>query len=292
MRAQLPAISLVCLLAALAAGCGSLGGGSQLQNTVYDTHRRVANLDKNLEGSVNKLNETAAELLARVNDSDQQTKAVQSKLEENQVRLDALQKSLDEMRAALYRNFRISLGPGAPAGSAGGPSEVDAGNVQVVPPQSSAKPPADREGLDAMPPVSGASKTPAPAAAPSAGSAEADFHQAKESFAAGKYPAALDQFDAFLQRYPTSDDCAYAQFLKAKCLQNQEKYEDAVKEFEKVRGSYPTSAKVPLAMHQQAVCHARLGQTQRTKELFEEIIKNYPMSPAAEQAKIDLKKLK
>ena len=65
-------LACVAALALLASGCASTGGGSHFENTVYDTNRLVRNLDSGLSGSVEKLNETSAELIARVNESDQQ----------------------------------------------------------------------------------------------------------------------------------------------------------------------------------------------------------------------------
>ena len=43
-----------------AAGCGTMGGGNQVENAIYATHHIVTNLDKNLEPSIGKLNENVA----------------------------------------------------------------------------------------------------------------------------------------------------------------------------------------------------------------------------------------
>lgn len=322
------------------AGCASTGGGSQLQNTIYDTHRRVAGIEKNMQGSVTQLNETTAGLLARVDASDQQIKTLQGTVEENTVKLQGIEKKLDSLANSLYRYFGMSQGTRV------SPSETTpGGGVRVVPPGGTAPsgmtepaepgalapltppspgvpsaappvqpglapsaaapgmtPPPAATAPAAVPPVAGATTAPAAAspaasaapaasAVPTSGSADQDYQQAQGTLAKQDYAAALEQFNAYLQRYPNSENASNAQFWKAKALQGMEQYEPAIAEFGKVRTNYANSSKVPYAMHQQAVCHGRLGQTERAIELFQEVIKDFPMTPAADQAKSDLKRL-
>lgn len=282
-----------------------MGGGSQLQNTVYDTHRRVANLDKNLESSITRLNETSAELVTRVEASDQQVRTLQSTLEENQMRLTQLQDKLDALVRRLYaeRGLTLPSSPGVPTDVTVKPGE----EPTVIPPPASNTPKATTPapGAEALPPPQPtappelsplANATPPPATpttptTPSTGSAEKDYQQAQRSFANQDYSKALEQYSAFLQRYPESENAANATFWRAKSLQAMEKYEEAIQGFEMLRSKYSTNQKVPFAMHQQAVCHARLGQTDRAIKLMQQVIKDYPMTPAADQAKTDLKKL-
>lgn len=290
------------LLAAMVTGCAT-SGGNQFQNTVYDIHRRVVNLDKNLEGSVNKLNETTAQLTARVDASDQRTLEISSMLEENQRKLAGLERKLDSLTSRLYQRLGLSqsIRPGGAAPIAPTPELIiGEGDVQIVsplprtPPRGSeTQPTPEPQEMEPMPPVSEVTpETPLETLTPTASSTpEEDYHEAQRSYARNDFETAMGQFDAFLQRYPNAEDCPNAQFWKAKCLQAMEKYDEAIPEFEKLPSKYPTSRKVPYAMHQQAVCHARLGQTQRATELLKDIVKNYPMTPPAEQAKSDLQKL-
>ena len=292
------------VLAGLAlAGCGTLGGSSQVENAVYDTHRRVANLDKNLEGSVSKLNENVAGLLARVDQSDQQVKALQSTVEENTVKLNGVEKKLDSLTNTLYRMFRLSQTPSLPGGGTSPVTPDMQRDVQVIPPGGDileapqpTAPPGAKAGAQpaagtppvAPPPMSSAAVPPPPAA----GDQDADYQQAQRSYASENYPLALEQFSAFLQRYPTSQTCPNAQFWRAKSLQNLERYEEAIAEFTKLQTAYPTSVRVPYAMLYEALCHKKLGQTERAAELLKEVVKNYPMTPAADQAKTELQKAK
>jgi tol-pal system protein YbgF len=304
------------LLAAVIGGVGcATGGGDQFKNAVYDTHRRVASLDTTLGGSVNKLNENVAGLVAQMETSDRDMKVLQSTVEENTVKLSALEKKVDALSSRVYRSLGLSSPAGPPA--SGAPSEVVPNpqqDVQAIPPGVSRVPSAP-EGVSALtapvapvPAPAPTLATPAPAAAvpartpaasataapsaPTGSNPEADYQQAQKSYASENYAAALDQFSGYLQRYPNSENTPNAQFWKAKSLQNLERYEEAVSEFEKLRVSYPNSVRVPYAMLYQGLCHARLGQTARAGELLQDVIRNYPMTPAADQAKSELKKLR
>ena len=76
-------------LVLLAAGCATTGG-DQMANSVYATHRIVQKLDTDMSARVDKLNQTAADLSAKVDASDQATRQLQSMMEENQAKLNAL----------------------------------------------------------------------------------------------------------------------------------------------------------------------------------------------------------
>lgn len=313
MRVKLVSVMLVAALSALA-GCSTMGGGSQLQNTVYDTHRRVVTLDKSVQTSVTSLNQTTAELSARVDNTDQQMRSVQSLLEENQVRLTQLQKRFDDLANVLYREKGVTPPPSAP-GAVSMDVRVEGGGDPVVPvlPQtaSPAAPTPAMPSLPAAAPMSSGAEaspelesvssdlTPAAPAAPAApatpavdpAQAEADYQAAQQSFAKKDFRAAYEQFSSFSQKYPASEHVSNALFWEARSLQGMEDYESAIKQYEQLRSGYPTSRYVSHAMHQQAVCHARLGQTARAIKLMEDVVAQYPVTPAAEQAKEDLKKL-
>jgi tol-pal system protein YbgF len=289
------------LLAGVAlAGCGTMGGGSQVQNTIYDTHRRVANLDKNLEPSVSKLNENVAGLLARVDESDQQVKALQSSVEENTVKLNGVEKKLDALTNTLYRYFKLSQSPLVPGTGAapGAPGMQE--EVRVLPPPGSAPQPSvaptapgselPSPGAPVAPPPSPAPVAPPPPAGP--GQEDADYQQALRSFQSENYAGALEQFSAFIQRYLNSQSCPNAQFWRARSLEKLERYEEAIADFSKLRTAYPTSVRVPYAMLYEGLCHKKLGQTDRASELLKEVLRNYPTTPAADQAKMELQKVK
>jgi len=316
----------------IAAGCAT-PGGDQMQTTIYDTHQRMVKLDKELGDSVGRLNETTATLLARVDESDQQTRTLRGLIEENQQKLDSISKEMRDMRTTLYRHWGLTV---SDKGGAAPVRDVVPGQVTVESPVTlqpqPAQTPQRSELLDsapvpteppavaavpetaaataptiaaATPVVEPAAATPAvepaaasPVAAPAAASGLEDpqalYQEAQRSYSRDDFASALTQFDAYLGQHLNEDEnlSANAQFWKAKCLMNLERYAESVQAFEGLRSNFPTSTKVPFAMHNQAVAHSRLGQTAQAERLMEAVIEQFPISPAADQARADLQKLR
>jgi tol-pal system protein YbgF len=319
-RALCLAALSACILAV--SGCETMGG-NQTQTTIYDMHRRIVKLDKDLGDSITKLNETSASLNARVEGMDQQTRSLNTTIEDSNAKLSELAKEFNKFKADYYRlngltpgqtstpstmpNVKTSpVGIETPGGSvvappaAAVPAQTPIGGTVAAPAASGQNelsgsaplPTGEKAAPIAAPAVPQPSDAVAPAAAPAAaGDPKAIYGQAQKSYANNDWPTALKQFDDYLKQYPNSDQSANAQFWKAKCLLNTEKFADAVKAFETMRSTYPTSSKIPFAMHNQAVAHSRLGQTAEAERLMQAVIDQYPMSPVAEQAKADLKKL-
>ena len=117
----------VCLLAAMPLMAGCATGGNQVQNTVYQTYRHVANLEQNLQGSVQQLNQTAAGLLARVGANEQALRSVAGRLEENRAKLASIEQRLDAL-ARTYSRQRPLPAPGSPTGQ----TEIEIGDQDIV----------------------------------------------------------------------------------------------------------------------------------------------------------------
>lgn len=293
---SLAAVALVAM-----AGCATTsfaGGKGQMESTVYDIHRRVAGLD----ATIKQLSETTVTLTERVNQSDENTRRIISLCEENQKKLDQVQKDVGDLKSTFYRQFNLTGGASAarpsdtlkevviepPAGAAGTiNSSPGAAPVGTVPEGTIA-------GSD---PVDGAATTgaatPPAAAAPSASTEDPQVHyqRAQRDYANGDFQKALTEFDEHLRLWPGSETASNALFWKAKCNLKVGDNRAAINDFEQLRKEYTTSTKVPFAMHNQAVAHSNLGDTAKAKALLEEVIANYPVSPAAEQAKLDLQRL-
>lgn len=307
-------------------GVALLVGGSSLigcsttgtKETISDTHRRVAKLSGDMESTVTKLNETTAQLNARVEQGDQEVRALKTVTEENQVRLENIDRSLRELKDFVYRQSGYTTSPGStPVGVPEilpPPGRTPTTAVAEPPPISMSAPPVTPAPVVPVNPVSSPvapppaatpvtpvpAATPTPAVAPvtpvapvavASGDAKDAYQQAQRSYANENYEEALRSFDSFLQRYSDPDLRANAQFWKAKCYLNLDRFSEAITEFQRVRAEYPGSTKVPFAMHNQAVAHSRLGQTDQAVKLLQEVVTTYPATPAADQAKSDLKKL-
>ena len=267
---------LVTLLCTLTVGCATAGSTGSSSSLLQDTHTRVVRLDKNLGGTISKLNETTAELVSRVNESDQQTRRLKTMVEENQVKLDALTRSLNELTQAIYRQYGLT--------------KPDSGMTGAVIEPPPTRPYSTQPSTTPEPYV--ASTT--PTAAPVATDAEVRtyYEQALKTYRQEQYDQALIEFQSFMDRFPDSQWMPNARFFKGRCLLKQEQYLEAIEEFKIVQNKYPTNSKVPVALQNHAVALSRLGQTQEAIVLLEKLINNYPFSPSAVQAKHDLQKLK
>ena len=290
------------LMAVALTGCVS--GGSQFENTLYNTHSIVARLDKNLQGSVEKLNQTSAELSAKADATDQSVKALQSTMEENSRRLTILDKKLDSLIKGVTRAGGFL--PATPQPTNGTPivpptpEDASKGSAPVPPPAEAT--PAPTSETPAPPAPVSPAETPstppptAPAAATepprSSNGEKADFEKARGSYSTGNFAVAAQQFDAFVKAYPKGDNAANAAFWKAKSLLGMKNYNEAIKQFEQFRATYPAHPRVPYAIVAEGQSYSGLGQKAKAQELFNEVLKNYPGSAAADLVKGEIKNLK
>lgn len=297
MRPTIALALLGALGAALLTGCETTGG-SQTQTTIYDMHRRIVKLDKDLGDSVTRLNETSASLNQRVEEMDMQTRELRSLLEENQNKLNAISQDL----ARFYRALNLSPPSSTATPVSGtnvsvGPTMIERPAQTPVPAgqntlQDSAPIPTDRAVLGASPQPADEPVPASPAPAGQAGDPRTMYEQALKIYQNGDNANAVKKFDEYLGQYPNNEHSANALFWKAKAQLNMGSHADAVQSFEQMRSRFPNDTKVPFAMHNQAVAHSRLGQTAEADRLMQAVIDQYPMSPVAEQARSDLQKLR
>ena len=277
-------VRIACSLVVLAVlgACLEAGAESQVETLLYDTHRKVTNLNDNLDGAIKKLNETTTQLVSRVDETEVQTRQLRSMMEENQVKLDVLEKQLGELTTTIYRQFNLTAG-GKLNPAAGAPTD----SVAIVPPAA--------PGEAGMPLETAAEPAPeSPAGSPSSGSGAAHsvYQQAQKVWLSDDYTGALQQFTDFLARYPDTDLAGNAQYWQGRCYLKLDRYEEAVSAFQNVRTKYPENdSKVSQAMQSQAVALSRLGRNDEAKKLLQEVVQKYPTTSAARQAESDLKKL-
>lgn len=273
-------------MAVVLGACLNAGADNQVETLLYDTHRKVTNLNDNLDGAIKQLNESTTQLVSRVDETEVQTKQLRSMMEENQVKLDVLEKQLGELTSTIYRQFNLTAG--GKANPMAGPAAGD--SVAIVPPAGAAVAPTDPN-APLEPATSPAPET-AAAATPSSGAAQAVYQQAQKVWLSDDYPGALKLFTDFLARYPDTELAGNAQYWQGRCFLKLEKYEDAVSAFQNVRTKYPENdSKVSQAMQSQAVALSRLGRNDEAKKLLQEVVTKYPTTSAARQAESDLKKL-
>lgn len=272
----------------VAASCLEAGAASdQVETLLYDTHRKVTNLNDNLDGAIKQLNETTTQLVSRVDETEIQTRQLKSMMEENQVKLDVLEKQLGELTTTIYRQFNLTAGGRYnPAGQP--PSD----SVAIVPPPGTGAPAvtgAPGAALDTA-----AEPAPeAPSTAPASGAAHAVYQQAQKTWLSEDYNGALQLFSDFLNRYPDTELAGNAQYWQGRCFLKLDRYEEAVSAFQNVRTKYPENdSKVSQAMQSQAVALSRLGRNDEAEQLLTEVVQKYPTTSAARQAESDLAKLR
>lgn len=279
------ALSVTMLTSGCATAGGVTGGGSSgnVNNTVYQTHRMVQNIEQNLTGSVSTLTRTTAEIAARIDANEQETRRLVSLAQENQRKLDTLQATLDDLVVTMYRELNLS-----PPVRTTVPSQPSGGNtptIQVDPPVTP-----QPESTTVSPTVTPTIETPTAAESPAADASQ-HYRSAQEAYSSGDFNAALQQFDEHLTTFPNSPHVANATYWKAHCYFKMGDYTQAVQGFSDLRSKYPSSEKVPIAMHNEAVAYSRLGNNDRAKSLFQQLIREYPDDVATEGARDKLRQL-
>lgn len=256
----------------LVAGCTTAAGGSG--DTGYATYRLVQDMDASVRSTLEQINQTTAEMSVRVDESERSLRELKSVAQENQVRLDRLQASLDSLTSTLYRHFNLTppptvmVSPRIPRD----PGAIEGGEIMVQPPATPTAPPVLERATSAL-------------------DVDQHYGKAQDLYGTGDYESALIKFAEHGRLYPQSPHAGSAQYWKAHCHFKMGHFEDAIGEFERLRSDYPTSNKVPTAIHNQAVAYSRLGQSARAEALFRRLIAEYPDDAAAESARDKLRQL-
>lgn len=270
-------------------GCATTSKSDMIENT----NDKVEQLVTNLGPAVENLNQTTTELTAKVDNNDTNTRKLQSNIEEMQAQLEGMKRDVKTIQKVVYQQNNLT-----PAGSSGVVIEPPAG----APAESSAPAASDNEAPAMEPmttatpaPVQTASAAPVPApepvtVSPGAGAKEL-YQQAQQRYASDDFKTAIALFDDYIAKYPGDEAAANAQFWKAKSQLRLGQYDDSVAEFMKVTKLYPNSTKVPFALHNAAVAYNKMGRNDEAAKLLQQVIDKYPISPAADQARLDLKKI-
>lgn len=259
-----------------------------MANSVYATHRIVKNLESDLAPRVTQLNETAADLSAKVSASEVATRELRTMIEEQQAKLNLIQQNLDSLSRVVYQEFQRTPVSGTAPGSAG--SAFERATVQPPPAQT---------------PIPGGAQPATPSSvipgAPAPGTATmsepttplAEYNRAQESFLNEDYERALGLYSEYLAKYPAAENVDNAQFWKAECYKELGRYEEAIREYETLRSNYPANRKIPRAMLHQAECHEKLGQIQRAVDLLQLLTtdERYAAYAEVEPAKVKLREL-
>lgn len=115
---------------------------------------------------------------------------------------------------------------------------------------------------------------------PDAKAYQAAFDRLKE----GQYDKATDAFKAFLNRYPSSQYAANAQYWLGEAYYVSRDFDAAMQAFQQVVDKYPDSAKVADALLKIGYIHYEKGEYTQARNLFQQVMKNHDGTLAANLA--------
>ncbi len=118
----------------------------------------------------------------------------------------------------------------------------------------------------------------------------ATYDAAKGLFDEGKFEDAIDEAKNVIKnKTKNSPDVRKAQFLLGEAYFAAKDYGAAALEFSEFKKQFPKDSTVANATLRQAQCFRALGKEREAKLFYTEILEKFPKSPAAGQAKKDLK---
>jgi tol-pal system protein YbgF len=119
--------------------------------------------------------------------------------------------------------------------------------------------------------------------------ASAAYMQAFGLYSANNYGPAIDAFNSFLQKYPSSEYASNAQYWLGECYYTKSDLPKALDSFNKVVELYPKGKKVPDALLKIGYTLLAMKQPQKARTTLASLIENFPDSPAAGKARERLK---
>lgn len=101
----------------------------------------------------------------------------------------------------------------------------------------------------------------------------------------GKYNAAISGFEAFVKKYPNSEQTDEALYWLGQARYVQGDLSGASSALQQMIKQFPQSAKVPSALLRIGVIQQTVGKAKQAKATFQRIIDNYPDSESASKAR-------
>ncbi len=123
----------LCVVVALFAGGCATSSGTSPADVAAATHRTAQRLNTNVNESLKSLNESTADLSARLEEYDRQVRRLRLLVEDNQTRLDQVQTRLDELSTTLYKQLNLTPPVSAPSAQPGA-AEVRGEEIRIIPP--------------------------------------------------------------------------------------------------------------------------------------------------------------
>lgn len=223
---------------------------ARMQQSFDERMGVMRNLVEQTTDSVNKMNGNITTLdrsvRSQVTDSG-------SKSDQVSTQVQALQDSVDELKARLARVSK-----------------------QLEDMQAA------QQNLNAMPAATPVSQAPPP---------DALYNNALRDYNAAKYDLAHQEFADYLKFYPSTELAGNAQFYLADIMFRQGNYQQAVTEYDKVLEQFPGGNKTAAAQLKKGFALIELGQRDQGVAELRSLIGRYPRTIEATQARDRLRRL-
>lgn len=201
-----------------------------------DLERRVQRLENILDG------DQLVELLEEVRDVQEQMRELRGEIQEQNHRLSRLEQRQRNLYADLDERIRdLELATDRPAAAA--PDTVE---------QAAADQGAGAEGDE-----------------------REAYQQAFNTLREGRYEAAAERFQAFLDNHGDSDYAANARYWLGEAHYVSRDFEAALEHFERVLADYPDSSKAPDALLKVGYTHFELDNRDAAREALERVKDQY-----------------
>jgi len=119
--------------------------------------------------------------------------------------------------------------------------------------------------------------------------ASAAYMKAFGLYSANKYEMAIDSFNSFLHKYPSTEYAINAQYWLGECYYTKSDLPNALDSFNKVVELYPNGKKVPDALLKIGYTLWAMKEPQKARNALVSLIGRFPDSPAADKAREKLK---
>ena len=246
--------------------------------------------------SANSASTTAQyELMGRVEQLQAEVQQLTGKVDEQAYRIEELKKH----QTTMYSDFdeRLQSIENKANGVATSPAEaVGAGDVGAKAAESSAPAPEavaapSQAVAPENKPVENQATKPKSDTAQVSSAEKQEYFQAYDELRNGHTSQSIEQFKAYLGKYPTGELANNAQYWLGEAYRANQDNEAARKAFNDVIAKYPNGAKVPDALLKLGYMEIEQKNPAKAREYLTRVTADYPKSPAAALAAKKLLKL-
>lgn len=237
---------------------------------------------------------TLFEMMRRLEQLQTEVQKLTGKVDEQAYRIDELKKNQSTMysdfdeRLQSIENNRIGADQPVAENPAG---SVDSGGVET---QGGESPGPASEFAPAKQPTPSAQQTAKPqsdAVEEVSGAEKEEYQQAYNELRNGHTNQSIEQFDAYLNRYPAGKYANNAQYWLGEAYRVNKDINAARKAFIDVIEKYPNGAKVPDALLKLGYIEVEQNNLAKAREYLTRVTAEYPNTPAALLATKKLLKL-